>query len=45
MLPTNALKTPLPRQRSYEIMFATVHITGDDVSFCEGPGMLIHITA
>ena len=25
-----------------EITFATVHVTDDDVSFCDGPGMLIY---
>ena len=29
----------------HEIMFATVHVTDDDVSFCDGPAMLIRTTA
>ena len=45
-LPANVLKTRLPGQRlmsswHQEIKFATVHVTGDDVSFCDRPGMLI----
>ena len=41
MSPANVLKTPLPRQRltsslRHEITFATVHVTNDDVSFCDG---------
>ena len=43
MLPANVLKTPLPGQRLNVI--STVHITHDDVSFYEGPGMLICKTA
>ena len=49
-LPANVFKTPLPGQRltscwRHEITFATVHVTGDDISFCDGPGMLIPKTA
>ena len=49
-LPGNFLKTPLPGQIitsiwRHEITFATVHITDDDVKFCDGPGIFIHKTA
>ena len=48
MFPVNVLKRPLPGQMisfwHYEITFATVHVT-DDVTFYDGPGMLIHKTA
>ena len=47
MLPANVFKPPLPGQRltscwRHEITFATMHVTctDDDVSFCNGPGML-----
>ena len=45
----NVLNTPLPGQNitscwRREITFATVHVTDDDVSFCDGPGMPIHKT-
>ena len=48
MLHVNVLKTPPPGQKLMsswyqEIMFASVHVT-DDVSFCDGPGMLIRKT-
>ena len=48
-LPANVLKTPLPGQRltscrRHEITFATVHVADDDVSFCDGPGILIRKT-
>ena len=43
MLPADVLKTPLPGQRL--IFIATVHVTVDDVSFYDGPGMLIRKTA
>ena len=48
MLPANVLKTRLPGQRlsssqRHKFTFATVHVT-DDVSFCDGPGMLIRKT-
>ena len=48
-LPANVSKTPLPGQRltsswQQEITFATVKATDDDVSFCNGSGMLIHKT-
>ena len=31
--------------KCYEIMFASVHVTDDDISFCDGLGMLICKTA
>ena len=45
MLPVNVLKMLLPGQRltsswDHEITFVTVHVTNDDVSFCDGPGMI-----
>ena len=42
MLPANVLKKPLPGQRLNVI--ATVHVTDDDVSFYDGPGILIRKT-
>ena len=29
----------------YEIMFATVHVIGDNIRFCDGSGMLIRKAA
>ena len=48
-LPANVLEMMLPGQRltsswRHEITFAIMHITDDDVSFCDGPGILIHKT-
>ena len=48
-LPVKVLKTLLPGRRltsswRHGITFATMHITDDDVSFCDGPGMLIRKT-
>ena len=45
-LPANVLQTSPTGQslRScgrYEITFATVHVTDDEVSFSDGPGMLV----
>ena len=45
-LPRYVLKTPLPGQMlpsfwRQEITFLTVHVTDDDVRYCDGPGMLI----
>ena len=50
MLPANVLKMPLPGQRlmsswRHKITFSTVCVTDDDVSFCDGLGMLICKTA
>ena len=42
MLPANILKTPLPGQR---FMFATVHVTANDIIFWNRPGMLIRKTS
>ena len=47
-LPVSVLKTPLPGQMithfwRHEITFATVHVTDDDVRFCDDPGMLIYV--
>ena len=50
MLPTNVLQMPLPGQMiasfwRYKSTFATVHVTDDDIKFCEGHGMIIRKTA
>ena len=48
-LPANVLKMPFPGQRitspwRYKFTFANVHVTDDDISFCDGPGLLIRKT-
>ena len=49
-LPARGLKKPLPhgkeqRHLDVTILRASVHVTDDDVSFCDSPGMLIRKTA
>ena len=46
MLPANVLKNAASRANENvtlmsEIVFATVHVTDDDIRFCDGPRMLI----
>ena len=38
MLPS-AASSQMTSLGSHKIMFATVHVTDDDVRFCDGPGM------